>query len=356
MRLLFWAFAVIWAVPATAHLTPNSSVELDFARDRVTALVTIPTSEIAYATGRQTMDGATLRGHIRVETPDGKPWAVTLNAVEAAPPNLIARLTLTPPRGEPVRRFILHDDAIIDRLGSHIILVFVRSDFGGGVLQGSAEMLAGLQHGQTDILIDRGPGSGWRGFVAAVRLGMHHIAEGYDHLLFLLALLLPAPLLVRGTRWGGYGGFRPLLRKLIAVVSAFTIGHSITLIGGAFLGWSLPSRPVEVGIALSILISAVHAARPIFAGREALIAAGFGLIHGLAFATVISAFALDPWFKAQAILGFNLGIELVQLGVVLAALPLLVLLGRSAVYARVRPVAAAMTGAIALVWIVQRLG
>lgn len=356
MRALLAMLAVMGAAPAAAHLTPNSSVELDFASDRVEARVSIPISEIAYATGRRTMDGPTVLGHIGVTTLDGTPWTISLADIAPAPPNLVARLTLTPPPDAPVRRFTFHDDAIIDRLDSHIILIFARADFAAGVLQGSAEMLGGLQHGQTDILIDRGPGSGWRGFVAAVRLGMHHIAEGYDHLLFLLALLLPAPLLVRGTRWGAYGGFRPMLSKLILVVSAFTIGHSITLIGGAFLGWSLPTRPVEVGIALSILISAIHAARPIFAGREPLVAAGFGLIHGLAFATVISAFALEPWFKAQAILGFNVGIELVQLGVVLTTLPLLVLLGRSAVYATVRIVAAVLAGAVALFWIVQRLG
>ncbi len=105
------------------------------------------------------------------------------------------------------------------------------------------------------------------------------------------------------------------------MVTAFTIGHSITLIGGAFFGWALPSRPVEVLIAISILVSAIHACRPLFPGREAWVAGGFGLVHGLAFATLIGRFGLEPLQKAQSILGFNLGIELVQLGVVLAILP-----------------------------------
>src|SRR5438045_3779903 len=120
----------------------------------------------------------------------------------------------------------------------------------------------------------------------------------------------------RGWRCARRPARRCTLGRLAGVVSAFTLGHSVTLIGGAFFGWRLPAQPVEVAIAVSILVSAVHAARPLFAGREPWVAAGFGLVHGLAFATVIGNFGLDPLEKAQSILGFNLGIELVQLAVV----------------------------------------
>ena len=126
------------------------------------------------------------------------------------------------------------------------------------------------------------------------RLGARHIAEGTDHLLFLLALILPAPLVAAGGRWGGYAGGKTALRRIVKVVTAFTLGHSITLVFGA-LGWApLPGAVVESAIALSILVSAVHALVPIFRGREVFIAGGFGLVHGLAFATTLIGFGFDP--------------------------------------------------------------
>ena len=168
-----------------------------------------------------------------------------------------------------------------------------------------------------------------------------HIADGTDHLLFLLALILPAPLVAAGGRWGGYAGGRTALRRIVKVVTAFTLGHSITLVLGA-LGWArLPGAVVESVIALSILVSAVHALVPIFRGREVFIAGGFGLVHGLAFAATLADFGLDPWTMASSVLGFNLGIEAVQLLVILAAMPWLVLLARSRVYGPFRIAGAA---------------
>ena len=100
--------------------------------------------------------------------------------------------------------------------------------------------------------------------------------------------------------------------------------------------------------------SAIHAARPLFPGREPLVALGFGLVHGLAFATLIGHFDLDPWRKAQAILGFNLGIELVQLAVVAAVMPALAILARTRSYPAVRTAAAAFCGVAAIAWIAER--
>ena len=125
------------------------------------------------------------------------------------------------------------------------------------------------------------------------RLGARHIALGTDHLLFLLALILPAPLVASGGRWGGYAGGKTAFRQIIKVVTAFTVGHSITLVFGA-MGWAiLPGVVVEFAIALSILVSAVHAMVPIFRGREVYIAGGFGLVHGMAFAATLSGW-FDP--------------------------------------------------------------
>ena len=187
-----------------------------------------------------------------------------------------------------------------------------------------------------------------------VRLGMRHIAEGTDHLLFLLVLLLPAPLAAVAGRWGRYAGARQGAARLLRVVTAFTVGHSLTLAAAA-TGWvRAPSAIVEILIAVSILVSAAHAIRPIFPGREALVAGGFGLVHGLAFATTIAGYGIDPWHTVLTVLGFNLGIELMQLAIVVATVPWLLSLARTPVYAVLRVSGAAAAGVAAIGWIGER--
>ena len=192
-------------------------------------------------------------------------------------------------------------------------------------------------------------------FASLFRLGMRHIAEGTDHLLFLLALLLPAPLIVAGSHWAGFVGVRDSLLKIFRIVSAFTLGHSITL---ALAAWGLvrvPSRPIELLIAISILVSAIHALRPLFPGKEAGIAAFFGLIHGLAFATTLSQLGLGRWERVAGILAFNLGIETMQLAVVAVTMPTLILMSRTRAYTFLRIGGALFAGFASLGWIAERL-
>ncbi len=375
-RFLAWVAALalaalIAAAPAAAHLTPNSVVSLDFNLGSVDAEILTPMSELAYGSGHPlhvAPDGGVgdqrsfleqyVQTHLGARTPEGRPWRVDVRDVGIASDSfatdvkIIARLT--PPKGASTRRFTLSYDGIIDRVPNHFVLVFARNDFATGTLSSEPQMIGGLQGPTRLVAIDRGDGSAWLGFFAAFRLGMRHIAEGHDHLLFLIALILPAPLIPLAGGWGGFKGWRPTLKGLALIVSAFTVGHSITLIGGAFLGWRLPSRPVEIGIALTILISAAHAWRPLFGGREPWLAAGFGLIHGLAFATVIGNFRLEPLAKAESILGFNLGIEFIQLCVVLAVLPALLLLAPTRLYPAIRQAGAVFAGVAATAWIVER--
>jgi hypothetical protein len=143
--------------------------------------------------------------------------------------------------------------------------------------------------------------------------------------------------------------------QVLKIITAFTVGHSLTLIAGAAFGWQLPVRPVEVGIALSVLISAIHAARPLFAGREAWIAGAFGLVHGMAFATVIASFSLPPVERGLAILGFNLGIETVQIALAALVLPVLLWLANARYWRQIRTAGAVIAGGAAIVWLAQRV-
>jgi hypothetical protein len=373
--LLAWlalAAAMLAGAPALAHMTPNSEVMLDIGETKLLAHIVIPLGELRYALGDVALAGGDLTPGSRAGVtrylldrtdavaPDGRRWAKAMRSIHvvaaAGGPDLQADLLLTPPVGASPRRFALDYAGVIDRVPNHVVLVFLRADYQGGHLSDHPRLLGGLQPGNRNLTIDQGSGSSLRGFGSAIALGVHHIAIGHDHLLFLFALLLPAPLLARGGRWAVAADLRTTIRHLVAIVTAFTIGHSATLVAGAFAGWQLPTRPVEIAIAVSILISAIHAWRPIFAGREPWVAGGFGLVHGMAFATIIGNFGLEPLQKAQSILGFNIGIELVQLGVVAVVAPLLVLMARSMpLYARFRSTAAALAGFAASAWIVERL-
>jgi hypothetical protein len=355
------------AAPAAAHLTPNSEIRLHLEPGAVCAEVLIPASEYAYATGLPVDGGPAslaaaeryLLAHGAVRTPDGRAWREEVSAIAIQPapggPDLLATMRFQAPPGGPDRRFTLAWDAVTERSPDHYALVAIVGDLATGQAE-AHDLLGTLVGDRTTMAIDRGRSSGMGGLLrGTVRLGAHHILAGHDHLLFLLALLLPAPLLATGGHWAGPRGSRRSVRDLGLIVTAFTVGHSLTLIAAALFGLSLPAAPVEAGIALSVLISAVHAWRPLFPGREPMVAAGFGLVHGLAFATVVTGFGAAASSRAVAILGFNLGIELVQLAIVATMLPALLLGARTRFYHPLRRVLAGIAGGAALAWLAERL-
>ncbi len=295
--------------------------------------------------------------HIHPATPDGRPWTVVVHAIEPVPeeiPDVRLRLTMKPPSGAPLDRLTFRYSVIFDRLINHMAIVSVGSDWRNGKLDANPEVLGTMGDANPSLQIDRSQGSWLRGFSAIFRLGARHISEGTDHLLFLLALLLPAPLLANGKRWKGYAGGKAAFVRILKVVSSFTVGHSITLIFGA-LGWvHFPSALIESLIALSIFVSAIHALVPIFRGREVFIAGGFGLVHGLAFASTLTEFGFDSTTLVSSILGFNLGIEAVQLLVIAATMPWSILLSRTRFYPVFRVIGASLTGVAAASWFFER--
>ncbi|MFD2937361.1 HupE/UreJ family protein [Spirosoma flavum] len=367
---------------------PNSVVLLNVHANRIDAELQIPLVELQSAWGHAVNDSsaglverlgpqlrAYLKSHIRPQSPNGRFWSVSVgeltvrqsqNPINGIYRELTAKVQMIPPvgpssPGEDVRQFTFYYDAVLHQVMTHKILVSVRQDWERGQLAEVEPLQVGtisldiVNNRILPLSVNLASGSVWSGFRAMVKLGTQHIAEGTDHLLFLFVLLLPAPLLVAGKRWSGFGGIRFSLRHIVLIVTAFTLGHSITLLVGA-LGWvRLPSQPVEILIAVSILVSAVHAIRPIFPGREAWIAAGFGLIHGLAFASTLANLQLDAGPMALSILGFNLGIELMQLLLIILVIPWLMLLSRTPAYPTVRLTGALLAIIAALAWIAERV-
>jgi hypothetical protein len=185
--------------------------------------------------------------------------------------------------------------------------------------------------------------------------GVWHIWTGFDHILFLCALLLPAVLSHRAGRWIGVTEFGEAFRNVLKIITAFTLAHSITL-SLAVLGFiSLPSRLVESAIALSVIAAALNNLRPVVQGRLWMVAFGFGLVHGLGFANVLTELGLPADALAVALVSFNLGVEAGQLAIVSAILPLAYLCRHSWLYPRF-VLGAGSLGivAVALVWLVER--
>lgn len=361
LALLLTALLGLLAAPAAAHLTPNSEIRLRFEPGAVRADVLIPLAEYAYATEGPSDPAALSRylaRHAAAAAPDGRAWSLSVGAVrvEEAPggPDILATLTFRPPPGVSDRALTLRWDAVIAQVDSHFALVMVEGDLARGQAHDN-DLIGTFTAGQPELAIDRGAAGHGALFGGALKIGARHILEGHDHLLFLLVLLLPAPLLVVAGRWSTPRPPRQTIRNLALVVTAFTLGHSATLIAAALLDAHLPAAPVEALIAASVLVSAIHAMRPVFPGREAGIAFGFGLVHGLAFATVVAGFGVGVAARATAILGFNLGIEAVQLALVLLLLPGLLLGARQAWFGRLRLALAGVAAFAALVWLIERV-
>lgn len=182
----------------------------------------------------------------------------------------------------------------------------------------------------------------WQTLTSFVKLGIYHILSGYDHLLFLLSLLMLG------------GG----LSYLLKVVTAFTLAHSITLSLAVLNVIALAPRLVESGIALSIAyVAAENLLRRDLTRlqqRRWLITFAFGLVHGLGFASILKSLGIPKASLALSLVSFNLGVEIGQIGFVLAVFGLLLLLRRWPWEATVRRAISLGAVAAGLYWFIQR--
>lgn len=326
------ANATVRFTVAPSDVTEPLALPADARPTVAEATVPVVASYVATWLAVETSEGqiCAAAGHRATADPDNKFVVVTWNVACA---EQLAELTVD------LTRFFAIDqrhEAIVSvhRAGDEVEPQVIRSDRGRVV----------VRVGGTTSLVS------WIG------LGMHHIYSGTDHICFVLALLL---VVVLSRDAEGWRVRTPVaaLRSTAMIVTSFTIAHSITLIAAA-LGWvSLPSRIVESAIALSIIYTAVeNVVRPDVRWRFAL-AFGFGLVHGLGFASVL-ADHLPPSNVIAPLLGFNLGVELGQLSIVAVALPLLWGIARGIGPERYRRVALAVAGAplvvVGIKWLIER--
>ena len=201
-----------------------------------------------------------------------------------------------------------------------------------------------------------GSGGGWSRWATFVSEGVWHIWIGFDHILFLLALLLPAVLRHEKGRWTGVQSFRSALVNVLKIVTAFTLAHSITLSLAALDIFRLPARFVESVIAASVALAALNNLWPWYRDRGWLVALGFGLIHGFGFANVLGELGMSGGSFAVALIGFNVGVEFGQLGIVALFLPAAFALRNTTFYRSVTlRYGSGLVIIIALLWMAERI-
>lgn len=240
----------------------------------------------------------------------------------------------------PVGDRALRDDTVFPDDAQHEAFVHVvLGDEGGAQV---------LRAGRRDLSLGGVPS--WADVVGIFAAeGALHFATGYDHVLFLLSLLLGAGFVARreSTRAAG--------KDVAVLVTAFTLGHSVTLAVAALGLVLLPSRLVETVIAASIVaVAALNVARPEERRAMPWLAVGFGLIHGFGFSSVLAGL-LPRHQMIPSLVAFNVGIELAQLGFVALALGPLAWAARRDGYRRwVVQAGSVVIAALAAVWMIER--
>ncbi|MEP7309048.1 MAG: HupE/UreJ family protein [Acidobacteriota bacterium] len=185
--------------------------------------------------------------------------------------------------------------------------------------------------------------------------GVLHIWIGIDHILFLIALILPTVLSLNDGSWTGVGGFRRALWNVLKIVTVFTIAHSVTLLLAALGLLNVPSRLVESMIALSIVLVALNNIVGRIKEGSLVVVLCLGLFHGLGFAAVMGYLPVRMESLLRAVVGFNVGVELGQMAIVASVFPILFLLRNRPFYVpAVLKGGSAVLILIASVWFIQR--
>ena len=370
---IFFYLNLLFSSLLFSHPLPNTVVNLNVQSKNIIMTIQIPLEdfEIAYKSKVTENQNLLLANyfskHIKIEGANHQFWKMKFNNYQIKKANaafvgdykeIQFELQFSTSKNANYRDFTIHYDAIMHEITNHQALVFVNADWENGIHEQAQQIgIIELDVPTNTIYplhISLEKGSTWKGFKSMITLGMKHISEGTDHLLFLLVLLLSAPLISINKKWVYNGKIKYTIVKILKIITAFTIGHSITLIIGTLTTFNPNSKPVEILIAFSILITAIHALKPIFPNKEIYVACGFGLIHGMAFATILKELHLTTSKLTLSLLGFNLGIEIMQLITIILVMPWLIILSKFKIYKWVRITGALFAIIASIAWLVER--
>jgi len=312
-----------------------------------TELAADPTNAVAAAKNELISQ---LEEAVSISFADGPSWTTSITNVGTAEvkgaPNLSVRLVSTPPAGVVPGSVELNWLFIIGYFDTHKVFAVLDENV-STVLQAktiNSATILGVITAQESVLTIEDRAAPSATFATLFRIGFEHFREGPDHLLFLCLVALGA---ARRRH-----GWTSTASRLALLTMAFTVGHSISLAATTLGLISFPVALIETGIALTILVTAVHAIRPTLPARAELVVTGaFGLIHGCGFAGTLADLSIRGTDAVVPLLGFNLGLEAAQvLGLLLVAVPL-VILSRSTL---ATAILAGAIGLIAIGWIGER--
>jgi len=351
------------ALPCAAHKASDSYLVLDVAGQQVSGQWDIALRDIDFAQGLDAnSDGEITWGEVRARHADIAAWAmgrlsvqrggdcglqVTEHLVDTHTDGTYAVLRLSGQCPSAVAPLELNYRLLFDLDTLHRGLLRLKLD--------GLEQTAVLSPDTGILQVNAGESSRLSQFLQYLVEGVWHIWIGFDHILFLLALLLPAVLVRQGRAVHGVDTFGVALREVLWVVTAFTVAHSLTLTLAALRIVELPSRWVESAIAASVVLAAANNLWPVVHRRLWVVAFCFGLIHGFGFASVLTELGLPTDTLVLSLLGFNLGVEAGQLAIVAAFLPVAFAL-RSTQFYRwgVFTAGSAATLVVALIWLAER--
>ena len=324
-------FILFWFTPAAAHKPSDSYLKLSLDRPAIEGQWDIALRDLDHALGLDTNgDGAITWGELRVRHVEIAAYALSRLSIRAgdAACEYEMRKHLVDRHTDGVYAVLKFDvvcPAPTEALRIAYRLFFDLDPQHKGLLNvtGTGGTYTHIFSPQNDSLrLEAAVGSPAAQFLVYLREGIRHIWKGFDHVLFLLSLLLPAVLERERNRWRAVSSFRPAAIDVFKIVTAFTIAHSVTLTLAALGTIALPSRLVESAIAASVLLAALNNLYPVVTRRLWVIAFAFGLVHGVGFANVLADLGLPKGGLLRSLIAFNLGVEIGQLAIVGVFLPL----------------------------------
>jgi HupE / UreJ protein len=364
-RSIMGLWLILATVSALAHKPSDSYLRLQLADSpRIEGQWDIALRDLDYAIGLDADgDGAITWGELRARHADIAAYALARLSVSSGgqPCRAAAGEQLVDEHSDgayTVLKFTLDCAAAPQSLEVRYLLFADIDPLHRGLLNlstGANTQSVVLDPGQGAQTFAIAGSSLWSQFSTYVREGVWHIWVGFDHILFLLSLLLPAVLWWRAPGWAPVDRFRTALVDVVKIVTAFTLAHSITLTLATLRVIELPSALVESTIAASVVLAALNNIWPLFHGRRWMVAFGFGLVHGFGFATVLVELGLPQSALLLALVAFNVGVELGQLAIVALFLPLAFALRSSVAYRRgVLTFGSALIAVLAALWFVER--
>ena len=371
VALLLALLAALGAAGAYAHRLGDSYLYLQVYEETVTGRFEIALTDLNPALGLAGTDGEItaenldrridfLRGYYleRVIIADARgPLSIDFRTDE--PPGIVAGFVQLPfDLGglEAVPESLTFDYSVLfDEDPDHRGFVLVEHNWATGTFANENRIALAFSPTSRRHELDLTSSGRLQGFLALARLGAEHMLLGVDHLMFLLALLLPVALGRAQRRWQPHERFAPTWRNAATIFTALAAAHLAALGLAALDLVRLPEALVETLIALSVAIAAIHLLLPVLTRRVWWVLFGLGLFHGFGFAAALLGLGAVEEHLGLSVLSFGLGIAAAQLLVLLLLVPILFLVRRLGVYVKAAlPAAAVAMLLVAGVWTVER--